>query len=277
MENFERQLADFNLRIKEIDATQTDRLLRSKMAIEHCNMLLNHFKEQVSSYIFASPTEEIRFFKHIKAYPMSCLIYFAKIRDFEMRFRYTTTAEKKKAIDKELKRIHKFFREHFDFVQYIDQDLEHLDHLYFTRENHLLLVTEPLTSFVDPNFNTSHDRLYARIRAKQCFRTYLQKRYGTIDAPEHLLGNDRPKNTLRWTASKAALTELIYALYASKAINLGQTDIKEIAETLQGVFQYDLGNVYQTFSEIKERQKSKTKFLVELSMGLYAYMERFND
>lgn len=277
MENFERQLTDFKLRLKEIDTTQTDRLLRSKIAIGHCNTLLNNFKEQVSSYIFATPREEIRFFKHIKAYPMSCLIYFAKIRDFEMRFTYTTAEEKKKAIDKELKRIHKFFREHFDFVQYIDQDREHLDHLYFTREHHLLLVSEPLTSFVDPNFNTSHDLLYARIRAKQCFRTYLQNRYGTIDATEHLLGNDRPKNTLRWTASKVALTELIYALYASKVINLGQTDIKEIAETLQDVFQYDLGNVYKTFSEIKDRQKSKTKFLDELSMGLYAYMERFND
>ena len=122
MENFERQVADFKLRLTEIVATQTDRLLRSKIAIEHCNTLLNNFKEQVSYYKFATPTEEIRFFKHIKAYPMSCLIYFAKVRAFEMRFTYTTAEEKKKAIDKELKRIHKFFREHFDLVQYIDQD-----------------------------------------------------------------------------------------------------------------------------------------------------------
>jgi hypothetical protein len=278
MENFERQLADFKLRLKEIHTAQTDRLLRSKIAIEHCNTLLNNFKEQVSYYIFATPTEEIRFFKHIKAYPMSCLIYFAKIRAFEMRFTYVTAEEKKKAINKELKRTHKFFREHFDFVQYVDQDREHLDHLYFTREHHgLLPVSEPLTNFVDPNFTTSHDRLYAHIRANQCFRTYLQNRYSTIDAPENLLGNDMHKKTLRWTASKAALTELVYALYASKVLNLGQTDIKEIAETLQSVFHYELGNFYSTFSEIKDRQKSKTKFLDELSVDLSAYMERFND
>jgi hypothetical protein len=60
-------------------------------------------------------------------------------------------------------------------------------------------------------------------------------------------------------------------------LNLGQTDIKEIAETLQNVFHYELGDFYKTFSEIRGRQKSKTKFLDELSLNLFAYMERLDD
>src|SRR5690606_33069069 len=242
----------------------------------HCNPVLNHLKKQLCGHSFHSPEQEIRFFKNIKAYPLGYLIYFAKIRSFEVRLTYTSIAAKKKAVNRELRKIDKFFKENGDFLQYIDQGRDHLDHLYFTRENSSLWnLAEPIINFVDPHFNTSHDRLHARIKAMQCFTGYLHNRYMALDRPDLYQGNDiHKKSRLHWTSSKVALTELVYALHSSKVLNHGKTDVKDIAEILQKVFNFDLGDFYEIFSEIKSRQKSRTKFLDELTINLHDHMDR---
>tara|TARA_R110002020_G_scaffold97708_1_gene233148 strand:+ start:71841 stop:72680 length:840 start_codon:yes stop_codon:yes gene_type:complete len=276
MKDFEIQLHDFKTKLKEIYRSTTDIKKQANMAIVHCNTVLGNLKKQLAGHHFHTPEDEIHFFKNIKSYPLGYLIYFAKIRSFELRIAYDSIAAKKKAVNRELKRTNKFFQQHFDFFQYIDQDLDHLDQLYFTRENNsMLLLAEPIISFVDPHFNTSHDQLYARIKAMQCFTSYLHNRYVAIDRPELFQGNHIHKRSrLHWTSSKVALTELIYALHSSKVLNNGNTDIKEIAETFQKVFNYDLGDFYKIFSEIKSRQKSRTKFLDQITIDLLDHMDR---
>lgn len=54
--------------------------------------------------------------------------------------------------------------------------------------------------------------------------------------------------------------ELIYALFGTKAINNGQIEIKEIAETFEIMFNIKLGDYCRTFQEIKRRKLSNTKF-----------------
>lgn len=104
---------------------------------------------------------------------------------------------------------------------------------------------------------------------------YLHNRYSTAnysDAP--LKGQTNQDKPIQWTAPKAALIELIYALYVSKTFNNGQTDIKQIADAFQRMFNYELGDYYKTFSEIKTRQKSKTKFLDELTYDLQEFISK---
>lgn len=52
---------------------------------------------------------------------------------------------------------------------------------------------------------------------------------------------------LQWTSSKAALTELIYALQCSGAINGGAAELKEIANVTERIFNIDLIDYYRTF------------------------------
>src|SRR5690606_29637938 len=139
------------------------------------------------------------------------------------------------------------------------QGRDHLPHLYFTRENGSLWnLAEPVVKFVDPHFNPSHDRLHSRIKAMQRFNGYGHHGYREMDKPDLYQGNDIHKESrLHWTSSKAALTELVYALHTSKALNHGKAEVKDIAEILQKVFDYDLGDFYKIFSEIKSRKKSR--------------------
>lgn len=104
---------------------------------------------------------------------------------------------------------------------------------------------------------------------------YLRNRYNTVNNPNVQLKSQTNQDKLiQWTASKAALIELIYALHASKTFNNGQTDIKQIADVFQRMFNYELGDYYKVFSEIKTRQKSKTKFLDELTYDLQEFISK---
>jgi hypothetical protein len=79
---------------------------------------------------------------------------------------------------------------------------------------------------------------------------------------------------LFWTGSKTDLTELIYALHSSGAINSGTADIKELASAFEQIFNIELGNYYHTFIEIRARKSSKTKFLDMLTNVI---IRRFRD
>jgi hypothetical protein len=71
-----------------------------------------------------------------------------------------------------------------------------------------------------------------------------------------------------WSATKVDLIELIYALQCSGTINNGNSDIKKIAKACEQLFNIDLGNYYRTFSDIRSRKMSQTKFIDKLKDSL---------
>ncbi|RUT79057.1 hypothetical protein DLK05_05665 [Ancylomarina longa] len=82
---------------------------------------------------------------------------------------------------------------------------------------------------------------------------------------------------LNWTESKAALVELIYALHSSHSINEGRVDIKTIAELFESMFSIELGDVYHTFSEVRNRKIEQTKFIDLLKDSLLAKMKESDE
>ncbi|MEA1786114.1 RteC domain-containing protein [Arenibacter sp. GZD96] len=110
----------------------------------------------------------------------------------------------------------------------------------------------------------------AKFHAIRKLLPHLQQQLAHLDENSKAQGNSH----LRWTSTKAAMTELIYALHYARAINDGNSDIQEIALTLQQLFHFELGDFYKTFNDIKARKKSRTKFLDELSMGLITQLDK---
>jgi hypothetical protein len=68
--------------------------------------------------------------------------------------------------------------------------------------------------------------------------------------------NDSDIHKLKWTASKASLIELLYALQTSGSFNNGSIDLKSLATSLENLFDIDLGNYYRVFQEIRIRKQS---------------------
>jgi len=83
-----------------------------------------------------------------------------------------------------------------------------------------------------------------------------------------LIGN----SSLTWTAKKAYLVELIYALHAlMRSIMVKQN--QAIANLFESLFNVSLGNFYRHFSEIGIRKSGQTNFIDQLKERLEQKMD----
>src|SRR5690606_4362040 len=117
------------------------------------------------------------------------------------------------------------------------------------------LYALPEACYLDPNFFTSHDMLWARVKGMNHFISYVKnliREFKSLN--KDTLNQNGYNKSLQWTSSKVALTELIYALYTTRVINNGKEDIRNIASSFEMLFGIKLGNIYKTYSEIKARK-----------------------
>jgi hypothetical protein len=267
--------------LEELDAIKYNSksiIERSNQSIILCRNLLNTFKKEVVKSGFKSVNEEIVFFKTIKQVPLIDLIYFSEIRSFEIQFPKGDSHQQRKYIKKKLGKLNRFFLYNMDFGQYIQSEQTHLDQQYFTRDYFdNLPITSSKFYFQDPDFCTSYDMLLGKLKAYDQFIIYLQNRLATSKQTKGHSIDVSNQVDLQWTSTKTALTELIYALYHGRAINNGKTDIKVIASILEKVLHFDIGDFYKTFSDIKSRKISRTKFLDDLSAGLLSHMNNSEE
>jgi len=174
-----------------------------------------------------------------------------------------------------LKKLKRFFDNNIDFYKYYRSNNSFLDEKMFLRGKHdikLWLDTYYFQS--DQSFSTSHDYKVAKIIANDLIQVYIEDQlYKTTEQGEEYA--DLPK--LTWTASKAYLTELIYALHALGVFDNGNADIREIAKYFERVFNIDLGNVYHVFLELKNRKINPTKFADALRDALINKMNNQDE
>ncbi len=260
----------------EVINTSNDDLYHKNIAlIKLCQNSLSKLKTEMKKLGFKDENAEIDFFKRIKRVPLHNLIYYTELRSFEIKFPVGSKRKKAKYINGELDKLNRFFEYNIDFIQYIDSNQVHLDEVYFLRKNLDFLRTVHLKLYnIDPEFNTSHDLLLAKLHGYRKLADYLTKRLNRLQNPSF---KEIPKSQLKWTSSKAALTELTYALYHGGAVNHGNTDIREIATALEQTFNFSIGDVYHTYSEIRSRKKRRSKFLDELSTSLLSGMDSLDE
>ena len=229
--------------------------------ISYLRNVMDAYRGEIYRREFQTTQEEIDFFKIHKQIPQSQLIYYLQLRALELQFPYYNKSRKKQQL-KKIEKINKFFHLHLEFSKYMEMDQQHLDVQYFTRS---FLGQNEITSQgnhqIDPRFNTSHDILLSKYKVYKMLMPKLMS--------EVIKSNELQVSTtgikLKWTASKVALIELLYALQVNCSINNGRTELITIASVFEDLFEIKLDNIYKTFSEIKSRKVSRTKFLDELT------------
>ncbi|MEZ7506050.1 RteC domain-containing protein [Flavobacterium sp. Arc2] len=260
---------EFDEKLKLIINSDENHLKKATDGIHLCNKTLADMKERVDQNDFETTPDEIDFFKNIKPLPMSYLIYFTELRSCELRKPKAGTSYQIEFFDKEMRKINKFFSRNLDFVNYMEQGYTYIDHQFFTRNPGNSFPFTPMTAYYQyPEFSSSHDMLWAKIKAMYRFIHYIREAMQKLNAGNAMLFDEKKHKVLLWTAPKTALTELIYALYSNGALNHGAADINTIAASFEDFFNIKIDNIYKTYSEIKERKSSKTKFLEELMMNL---------
>lgn len=262
---YSKIIDDFRCEIQQVK-TQADGIIKqANMACLICNRWLNKLKKAILEDPPKTKEEEIYFFKKVKPIFMCELLFYSEARTLELALAKHSEKFQKDTILARLKFLDNFLLDHAEFCKYMILQGESLDELYFTRSKDTPIIPHALSGFYhDPEFNTSHDRLLAYVQAASKSTEYLRIRLAQVEQKMKPAPAVLNTSLIKWTASKAALAELIYALHYSQSIDHGKGSINKIAEAFQVFFDFDVGQVYQIFSEIKMRQKSKTKFLEEL-------------
>lgn len=266
---------NFLTKIKSLEGEGALGLDKIHEAILLCRLKLSKLKKYTVLNTFKNKEEEIAFYKKYKGEILLHLIYFEELRNIEMQYPELSITAQKNYITRRENKIKKFFKKHDSLVQYVKLNMTNLDELFFTIKplNESWQICNE-TYHTDPTFYTNHDLLIAKIKAFKKLLDFLKMRYNAL---EKFLKYGKPIDsgkTLHWTGSQTELTELIYALYVSKTINNGKADIKEISTQFESLFNIKLNDIYRTFSDIKYRQKSTTKFLDEITTNLKEEIEK---
>lgn len=253
-------------------------LQRAEPAILEISGALKKLKSCILRTKFASDSEEIDFFKNHKPLVLSKLIYYNDL--FRIETRKPSGGEKmiRKYYRSELHRLKEFFEENVDFYGYYRTNSTYLDHKYFLRAKlDFRLTPDAFVYESDSRFSTSHDYKVARIMANDLLEVYLNDellKLSRRNTEQYTVATPRTK--LVWTDPKTALIEMIYALYYKGCFNNGSADIKEISSYFEAVFSIELGDVYRTWIEIKNRS-ARTKFLTHLEEILSRKIEEGDE
>ncbi len=259
-------IKDFQGKLDKLKEEKKINLEKANEGIHLCNNTLYLLRNVIEKHDFKSEEDEIYFFKKIKSKPLSSLVYFNEIRTCRLLMPKMGFEDQCLYLKKKVRKVNKFFSKNWDFVHYMEQNLNYLDKQYFTRKNqNFPLYSTPETCYLDPNFFTSHDMLWAKIKGLNCFAEHLKVFIRTIELQQE---DFKPKNnakTLAWTESKTALVELAYAIHTAHAVNNGKEDIKAITSALEEAFNVKVGNIYKIYTEIKRRKGSRGRFLERLT------------
>ena len=152
-----------------------------------------------------------------------------------------------------------------------------MDEAYFLRERMDYSVANPHAVDSDRSFSTNQDYMVARIKANEMLQEYLTQQINKIGENKGAQVNVSSGHLLQWTASKAGLVELVYALQSAGVYNNGKAEIKEIAQYFESLFEVDLGNYYHTFNEIRLRKKNRTQLIDQMRERLLKKMDEMDE
>ena len=225
---FDSLLQRVELQIQDYEDNAGDPLTLCRQCVDYLQEALGELKAFVVAYRFASPEEEIHFFKAQKPHLVSKIIYYNTVYQTELRFPSGSVEVQKAYLRSEIERISAFFQKNLSF--YI--------------ANGLLEI-------------------------------YLTNRLNELDKREQRkeIKNGYAGKPVRWTGTKRALVELIYALDTVGCLNKGTLDIKEIVAYFEEMLDIDLGDFYHCYMELKAKAKDSTSFLTLLRERLRLRMD----
>ena len=266
--------------IHSIDLEEDTMFNKSKKIISLLEIDFNELKSHISEYSFNNETEEIQFFKETKPQISSRLLYYNGICKFEKNRPIGSDTVQKEFTLKQLDVLKDFFDKNIEFYRYYRTHRTDLDNHYFLRsQSDIETYFDNFYFERDRKFSTGFDLKVASILANDMLSNYLNAEL----IKEALPNNQQFDNTniqkikAKWTGSKVALIELIYAFHTSKCINNGESDLKKMTSYVENLFDIDLGDVYRVFLEIRNRKGSRVLCLDDLRNKLIARMDEVDN
>ena len=280
MKNYSQTLLlELNRQLELVHAEHEEPIKYAEQAIKILISTLEQLKTFFIKYEFPGKDDEIDFFKHVKPQFDYKLIYYNEIYNIETNTPYGGEKILRKFYNMELEKLKMYFDENLEFYRYYRTGNTCLDKKYFLRGKHDIRLT--LDSFyfqADHRFTTSHDFKVAKIMANDLIQVFLEGEIHKLEKRAIPISvSDMNANKQKWTGSKVALVELIYALHAEGVFNNGASDLKDVAEFFESALNVELGQFHRVFLEMRLRKSDRTKFLNSLRETLVRRMDEVDE
>lgn len=229
-------------------------------------LIVYKLKDYVSRYHFESKEEEIHYFKEIKPKFYSKLYYYQKIFEILSGEPAGVDTDNIEYYLKELDAVKNYIENNKDFLSYYRSGSNLFDKIYFVRKEPDLWLS--LDTDGEPDNTIVYDHKLSKLLAYEMVAEFIIEKLQSL--------TDNYTHNITWTAPKAALIELLYAIQACGACNNGKVEIKQLANHFEYFFNVKLGNFYRTFQEIRIR-KIRTTFIDQMKVGLIKRMDSSDE
>ncbi len=221
---------------------------------------------------FQSDQEEIHFFKKVKPQVASELLFHIETFEYYRTAPKGSESSRKQHIIELMDRTARYLSKHCDLHSYITLGYQHLDEIYFLRQEYDPLAHGKLDLPSDPNFSSPADTTVSKLLYKDRFIQFLKNELHNL---EHSKANTpvEYQGNLEWLKSKTDLVELIYGLYSSGSI---KGELKNVIASMEQLFNIDLGNFYRTYTDIKYK-KNPTSYIDEIKSSLQRKISEENQ
>ncbi|HVT84905.1 MAG TPA: RteC domain-containing protein [Chitinophagaceae bacterium] len=142
----------------------------------------NHWldlKKEIKQVPFNSEEEEIDFFRNIKPKFTAEIQYYTIVSEALL----FVPAKKEDQVlfwEKESERYKWFRDKHKEFIEYFEEDLHHLDGIWFTRVRDVGVLQDLITYDADIDFCSTHDHLLRSLWAHKRYHEYAQNKLKAV-------------------------------------------------------------------------------------------------
>ena len=255
MKNYlESLVRDLSGELARIEIREEDYLTQTQEQLKVVRRTLEEMESTISQKQFASLEEEIHYYKTYKPMVQRHLLFLQNVERIELELPLGCNKSIKDILRKEQKSLNTFYRKNKDKFEYYRKRCILKDEFFFVKTN------------LDKDWMGS-------IQAAELLNCYLAQKKRSLKVKDANPINSKGPNlqkanaSLRWTAGKTELVELIYAMQALGCFNEGKATIKSIAELFELQFGINLSDYRYTFKEIKNRHQVD-RFMNKLSKSL---------
>jgi hypothetical protein len=271
----ESLMSELQQQVKMIHLQTENPIQSAEQAMKSCIAALERLKTFFIKYKGLNKKEEIEFFRDIKPKFAAKLIYYSEIYTIETNKPLGSHKTIDKYYNSELLKLKVFFKQNQEFYRYCRTANNCLDSKYYIREKYdLKLMMDSVYFQIDHRFATSHDYKMARMLANDQIKIFLEEQMAKLGRKQIKTQSPYPPfKSLKWTASKVDLIELIYALHSEGVFNNGATGLKEVITFFESSLEIELGQFNRVFLEIRNRKSDRTKFMNTLKNKLIIRMD----
>lgn len=261
--------------IRQIITKETEPFKILSAVLKCVREALRKLRVYITENPFKDEKEEIDFFKNIKPKFYCLRIYYLEWYNIMTSIPAGDAATLKTFYSDELKAVQRFFRRTAFHHQYYRLGATELDSLYFVRGIEVQSVLIPEVPELDPEFSTSQDYLFSKIKAYELLQEFILKEIDRLDNPDGTGEPELKLPKLQWTGEQVNLVELIYGIYYTGQLNHGNVEVKDIIDLIEMVFQVKIKAAYHVFGNIRRRKSiSPTAFMDKMREAI---LKRVDD